>query len=120
MAYTIVENFDDEDEINNNDRVKEVEFNGRKFIITCKDPYGHWHISLPKGKLPEELSGRYTIVSMAEKACEKYAHNKPLELTYHQKIELEGDTLDPNRGSLFDGEKKRGNRAKSVRNKNTE
>ena len=116
MPYTIVDNFDDEDSIDASEKRKEVEYYGRKFILTCKDPYGHWFARLIKGDVPEALNQTFTNLPAAELACKKYAGTHPIEMTYHQKVEAEGDTLDPNRGTIFDRASDKRTKAKKVKN----
>jgi len=50
---------------------------GRKFVVRCKDPYGHWHISPRKGPVPAALKGAYTSVLDAELAIQRYCSNHP-------------------------------------------
>lgn len=108
VTYTIVDNFDNEATIDASEKTKLVEYNGRKFKIVSKDPYGYWYVSLEKGSTPKELDQSFTTLSAAMKKCEIYANNNPPKLTYHQALDLEGDTLDPNRKSIFDGDSKKG------------
>ena len=102
MQYTIIDDFDDEDSIDSSEKRKEVEYYGRKFVLTCKDPFGHWYARPEKGTLPLALDQVFTNLPAAGLACKKYAGTHPIEMTYHQKVEAEGDTLDPNRTSIFD------------------
>ena len=76
-------------EVDDQDRVRDVEYNDRKFILTRKDPFGHVSVSLPKGPTPEPLAGTYTTFEKARLAVEIYANKNPLKLKNHDAVAKE-------------------------------
>ncbi len=62
---------DDEDEMG----MRVVEYEGKTYYLKFRNPYGHCHISVDKGRIPDELSGSYTTQTLAETAIKQY-HSK--------------------------------------------
>lgn len=42
------------------------------FVVEAVNPEGHWRIVPTKGKLPEELKGKYTTQTVAKRTIEAY------------------------------------------------
>ena len=40
------------------------------------DPYGYWELKLARGRLPEELSGKFTSFELVKNAVHLYMNNK--------------------------------------------
>lgn len=66
---------DDLDELYS--RTRQYEFNGHKFILECRDPYGFWYIGLKNKKTPKDLLDAFTNISAAINRCKWWAESQP-------------------------------------------
>lgn len=54
-----------------NERMVELK-TGNKVFLRREDPFGFWYFSYERGKVPADLQGAFTTVSLAERALTHY------------------------------------------------
>lgn len=59
---------------------EEFEVNNLKVTVQAHNPHGFYHIHLEKGRLPEELKGRYTTKLMAVQEAKKHLAGRGLQV----------------------------------------